>query len=344
MPKPVLTQMPYAPHGGPDGLARKLLDFSVNSNPFGPPQELLQHLGELDISSYPDPSYRDACTAAATYHGVSSKDIVPGGAAELIYRLAACFLKPGKNVLIASPSFGEYGRSSLLHGAEVHLCDVYLNGLEPDKSLLIQAIQEVHPTLVWLCHPNNPTGHAWSVDALQDVALACRAHDALLVIDAAYLELSDGASDLPESAVKLFPLTKTFSIAGLRAGYAACPGEVAEVIRRAAPPWPVSTPAAAAVHWCRSPAGVAFVEASVPVLLELRQMFKAGLRRLGFKVWESRSSFFLTEVGDAQEFAARAKAAGFRVRDASSLGLPTCVRLAAQCHDDNEKLLKWLAC
>ncbi|CAA9587657.1 MAG: L-threonine 3-O-phosphate decarboxylase [uncultured Truepera sp.] len=278
------------------------------------------------------------------FHGVSPEHIALGGAAELIYRLSACYLEPGRSVLVASPSFGEYGRSARLRGARVRHCDVYAKGTEPTLKPFLRAVQKTRPTLVWLCHPNNPTGHAWTADALAEVAATCREHDALLVIDAAYLELSDATPKLPASAVQLFPLTKTFSVAGLRAGYAVAPPKVAQVLGRAAPPWPVSTLAAATVSWCRSRAGAAFVSETVHEVLRLRNTLQSGLRGLGFVVWEGHSSFFLTEVGDAGVFAARAKGAGFRVRDASSFGLPNCVRLAAQGQEANEKLLRWLGC
>ncbi len=343
MPEPVLTLPPYAAHGGPDG-ETGLLDFSVNSNPFGPPPELLAYLRAVDISSYPDPSYAEARAAAATFHAVPDSHIVVGGAAELIYRLSACYLKPGRRALVASPSFGEYGRSAALLGAAVTHCAVYAKGAEPNLDGLVRAVRGVRPTLVWLCHPNNPTGHVWSREALAVVAATCDQQDALLVVDAAYLELSDAASVLPPNVVQLVPLTKTFGIAGLRAGYAVAPPPVAETLRRAAPPWPVGSPAAAAVSWCRSPAGTVFVRESVPELLALRRTLQAELRNLGFEVWDGGSSFFLSEVGDAPAFAARARAAGFRVRDASSFGLPHCVRLAAQTQGANDKLLGWLRC
>ncbi len=340
MPEPVLTLPPYAAHGGPDG-SHVRCDFSVNSNPFGPPPELLEYLREVEVSSYPDPSYTAPREAAATYHNTFIEQIVLGGAAELIYRLSACYLQPGRGVLVAAPSFSEYARAAQLYGAQVETCNVYAKGAEPDTTTLVQAIKEVQPTLVWLCQPNNPTGHAWSEAALTDVANICQKHDALLVIDAAYLELSHTTLTLPEHAAVLFPLTKTFGIAGLRAGYALAPPEVAETLRRAAPPWPVSTPAATAVYWCCSK-GRAFVEESVPKLLELRQTFQLRMQDLGFETWRSEASFFLVEVGNALEFTARAKTAEFRVRDGSNFGLSTCVRLAAQCRENNEALLEWL--
>ena len=342
MPEPVLKLPPYAAHGGPDGTPVNL-DFSVNSNPFGPPPALLAQLSRVEVSSYPDPTYPEARTAAANYHGVSLEQVVLGGAAELIYRLSACYLNPGKCVLVASPSFGEYARAAHLYGASVSHCNVYAKDAEPDATAFMGEIQRIRPTLVWLCQPNNPTGHAWRAKALADVADACQECDALLIIDAAYLELSAATPDLPEYAVKLVPLTKTFNIAGLRAGYALAPPEVAETLRRAAPPWPVSTPAAAAVTWCRTE-GQTFTEKTVPELLELRQTFQTGLHTLGFETWTSASSFFLVDITDAPEFTARAKMAGFRVRDGSSFGLPGCVRLAAQRRAENEAFLRWLAC
>ena len=337
-PAPVLATLPLAPHGGPDGAAPPTLDFSVNSNPFGPPPDLMARLRDVDLASYPDPTYREARAAAAAFHGVSADNIVLGGAADIIYRLAACYLDGSRRVVIAAPTFGEYARASLLHRASVHYCPVYGKDRDPDTDAPLRAVRDSAPTLVWLCQPNNPTGHAWRSDALFQIAQGCEAAGALLVIDAAYLELSGAHPGLPESAVQLVPPTKTFALAGLRAGYAVAPPHVAEVLRRSAPPWPVSNPAQAAVSWCRSPAGAAFVVQTVPGLLELRRALQRDISAHGLDVWESASCFFLLESSDPA-LAREARAAGFRLRDTGDLGLPGCVRIAAQTRPANEALL-----
>ena len=104
MPEPVLTPPPYAPHGGPDGRldCEVKFDFSVNSNPFGPPKGLLKHLNTLDVAPYPDPAYPAAHAAVAHFHSVLPENVVLGGAAELTYRLSACYLKPGRSVLVGT--------------------------------------------------------------------------------------------------------------------------------------------------------------------------------------------------------------------------------------------------
>lgn len=235
----------------------------MNSNPFGPPPGLLGYLNALDLAPYPDPAYPAAHAAVASHHSAEPKTVVLGGAAELTYRLSACYLKLGRSALVAAPGFGEYSRATELYGARVYHLNVYPRDAEPDADTLIQALQDARPTLVCLAQTNNPTGHAWGAEALEKIAETCRNLDALLVIDAAYLEL--------------------------------------------------------------------------------RGAFQASLRRIGFNVWETCSSFFLVEVGDAAAFSVRAKGAGFRVRDASSFGLPGCVRLAAGRREDNETFLRWLA-
>lgn len=108
-------------------------DFSVNSNPFGPPPELLEHLRELALASYPDPSYKEARAAAAAHHGAPLERVTLGSAAELIYRLAACYLRPNDAVLVATPTFGEYARASQLQGARVATCAVYRRGAPPTR-------------------------------------------------------------------------------------------------------------------------------------------------------------------------------------------------------------------
>lgn len=340
-PEPVLKRVQLEPHGGTDGSSPPRFDFSVNSNLFGPPPELLGMLAGLELSSYPDPTERAARLAAASFHGVSAERIVLGSAAELIYRLAGCYLDASRSVLIAAPTFGEYARASLLHGTRVHTVNVYDKDSEPEAETLVEAILSQKPTLVFLCQPNNPTGHVWSEAALAEIAAHCERVGALLVLDAAYLELSDAPRALPETAVQLVPLTKTFALAGLRVGYAVAPPDVADTLRHAAPPWPASTPAQAAVSWCRSDAGRTFAERTVPELLGLRRDLQASLKTRGCEVWESHTSFFLLKA-PFPELAAEARRAGFRLRDTASLGLPGHVRIAAQSQEANNTLLTWL--
>jgi histidinol-phosphate aminotransferase len=344
-PRPSVLATPFDPHGGPDGSDRVLIDFSVNANPFGPPAALLEHLASVDVSTYPDPTCREVKVLAAAFHEASPAEVVFGnGTADLIHRLAACYVQAGDKVLIAVPSFGEYARAARLYGARVVTVDAYANRPAPDEAALITAIRRERPTLVWLCHPNNPTGHAYRPEQLDEIANVCLDVDALLVIDAAYLELSEVTDKgLPRSALRLYSLTKTFAVPGVRAGYAVCPTSVARALERASPPWQVSAHAQVAARWALTKAGLDFVRATVPEVLALRRDFQRQLRALGYRVEQSCTTFFLLEVEGAAAFKAEAAEAGFRVRDCSSFGLKRHIRLAARTPEANAELISWLA-
>ena len=342
-PRAAVLNTPFDEHGGPDGRGQKLLDFSVNSNPFGPPAQLLLFLESSDLSRYPDPTACEARVALAQHHGVEPERVVMGnGTAELIHRVAACYLQSGKRVVIATPTFGEYRRASSLYGAEVANVDCYLDE-QPDASALLDEIHSFKPALVWLCHPNNPTGHAWSPEQLAEVAVLCSEQDALLCLDAAYLSLSEVAPSLPEKALQFYSLTKSFCIPGLRVGYATAPVEVAQALRRVAAPWQASTHAQRAAIWAVSQAGQSFLAETVPHLLEHRNKFQTNLTALGASLLPTQTSFFLCEVGNATALKREAEEAGFRVRDGSSFGLPNHIRLATRLPEDNQNLLEWWA-
>ncbi len=217
----------------------------MNSNPFGPSEGLLEHLKHTPVQTYPDPSYAQEKHLIAQHHQVEASQVSLGhGTAELIHRLSRCYLDASKRVLVAAPTFGEYARAARLCGAQVHTCSPYEEN-SPDATAVLRDIHTLHPTLVWLCQPNNPTGHAWSADDLASIAHACAEEDALLVLDAAYLEFLDIPSQgtrevtrtFPANILQLHSLTKSFRIPGIRLGYALGPAEIGRVLERSAPPW-----------------------------------------------------------------------------------------------------------
>ena len=345
MPEPVLPRIADDPHGGPDGRSQVDIDFSVNSNPFGPAAELLNRLARAPVHTYLDPTCAQEKRLAARHHEESTSRVCFGnGAAELIHRLSRCYLDASRSVLVAAPTFGEYARAARLCGAAVHRCYPYREGV-PGRETVLESVRRHAPTLVWLCHPNNPTGHAWREEDISLIAEACSEQNALLVLDLAYadfLNLEHPALTLPRSAAQLHSLTKSFRMPGVRLGYALAPAEVVNALERSAPPWGVSAHAQVAAQWAFSGEGRAFLRATLPRLREVRQDFQRELRALGCEVQDTRTNYFLVEVGDSPAFKHAALRAGFLVRDCSSFGAPSKVRLAAQKPQENRTFLAWL--
>ena len=76
------------PHGG-DGYGMQIAaDFSVNTNPLGPPEAVCRAVQESigQLACYPDPFCRELTGAIAQWEGVAQENLLCGnGAAELIH-------------------------------------------------------------------------------------------------------------------------------------------------------------------------------------------------------------------------------------------------------------------
>ena len=85
----------------------KLIDFSSNINPFGPPKGVYENIKEnlALITRYPDVNYRKLHTAVSKYLGADEGNISLGnGAMEVIDAI----IRLHKKILVFNPCFSEY--------------------------------------------------------------------------------------------------------------------------------------------------------------------------------------------------------------------------------------------
>jgi len=109
-------------------------------------------------------------------------------------------------------------------------------------------------------------------------------------------------------------LTKTWSLAGLRVGYAlGAPGVLARLAARR-PHWPLGTLQLEAIAACCSPEAVAEARAGAADLADLRSGMTAALRGLGLDVVDGCAPFVLFAVPDAALVRKRLAANNIAVR------------------------------
>lgn len=287
------------PHGG-DRYSRPIrLDFSVNTNPYGPLPEVVEAAlgsrGELD--HYPDPYCRELVRAIARKEQLPEEYILCGnGAAELI-DLYVRALRP-RTALEAAPTFFEYRRSLTAAGCEVR--EVVLtreSGFVWEESVLDRLDKE-QPDLLVLCNPNNPTGRLISPSLLDRILARCDERGIAVLIDECFIDLADRresrTTDLaryPELMI-LNAFTKSHSLAGLRLGYCmTADSHLLARMSRLSQPWNVSVPAqrAGTVAAGRSD----FLIESRAKIYEQRAALSAGLKDLGLEVLPSEVNFLL---------------------------------------------------
>lgn len=355
-PVPWIADLQPATHGAFDASAAaargitadQMLDFSANGNVIGPPPGVAWAIKNVDLSRYPDRGARGLRRAIAEREGVAVENVVVGnGSSELIWTIPRAYLSPGATAAVLSPTYGEYEVASQAVGARVERWPAYVSSAcrwELDRPVVLQGLGERRPSLVWICHPNNPTGQPFPVDWLSDLTRG--APECLFVVDEAYLTLSEGlASALPDvqsgRVVVVRSLTKDMALAGVRVGYALSSAEIADILRRVLPPWNVSAVAQAAglaalvdsEHLARAREAVA----------ESRAHLLGGLERLGLHPYPSVANFVLVPVGSGSLVANALLDQCLAVRDCASFGLPDCIRIGVRSIPEQQRLLDALA-
>ena len=324
------------------GLApENIVDFSVNSNPFGPASVVVEALQSATISRYPDKACLGLRQALKRQFNLPLDQIMVGnGTAELLWLIAYAFIEKSDNVVILEPTFGEYHRNGRLMGGQV--CE-WRAEVEAQFELNEAAIEQLlvikKPAVFHLCSPNNPTGYQVSNQLLERWSVL--SPETLFVVDEAYAQfLPQYVSAMNAgllNALVLRSMTKDYSLAGVRLGYVTGPVDLIRVIESLAIPWSVNEFAQIA--------GIAAIAAQSEYELMWRDLraestrFKAGLRALGYSPVESPMHYFLMEVDDARSLRERLLAEGMLVRLCESYDLLNYIRLSTQLPEQNQRLL-----
>jgi histidinol-phosphate aminotransferase len=324
-------------HGGQSlsGGAGRVHDFSVNLNPYGPPEFVLEAVRDAtaEIDRYPD----TGCAAlreqlAQKYRCAASEILVGAGVSELIQLVALSFVKG--RVLIPVHTYGEYEPAARIMGAQI--ARVAMPGLRIVPELIIDALQP--DDVVFLCNPNNPTGQYLEEEAVKAIVEAAERVNALVVLDEAYVDFVTDAFPAQRLATQnliiVRSLTKSFAIPGIRIGYAISTKGLITAMERVKLPWSVSAIAQKVGAAVVGVEGDAFLADSRARIERSKQRIEAAL------AVQSDANYYLLEVvADAAGAKKRLLEDGFLIRDCSSFGLPRHIRFSVKKDEENELLL-----
>ena len=295
---------------GDQAVTPGVLDFAVNVRHREPPDWLLQRLSARlpDLAGYPSiDDVQRAQDAVAQRHGRARHEVLTlAGAAEGFALLPN--LRPQLAAVIA-PSFTEPADALTAAGVPVHHVV-----LEPPFGLDGAAVPE-DADLVVVGNPTNPTSVLHSRAQL----LALRRPGRILVIDEAFADSVPGepeslaGASLPDVLV-LRSLTKTWSLAGLRVGYALGTPDLLARLTTRRPHWPLGTLQLAAIAACCAPGAVADAAADAARLVALRAQMAAALETVGASVVDGRAPFVLFCLPDADLMRKRLQDKGIAVR------------------------------
>ena len=302
--------------------------LNANENPY--PREM--SISADRWHRFPDFQPPAVVEGYARYAGVTPEQLlISRGGDEAIELLIRTFCEPGVDkVLYCSPTYGMYNISSKTN--LVALTDVPLDSeFQPDVPAILAAADGAK--LLFLCSPNNPTGHMLERERLLAL-LDALAGKTLVVVDEAYIEFAPTATVAPLLAqyphlVIIRTLSKAFGLAGIRCGFTLAAPAIINQLSKVIAPYPVPVPVAQIAAAALSPEGIARMNEQVSLLNSLRDDFVSAMAKLPLvKVWASHGNFVLLQVPDNKACMAAAANAGIILRDQSKqAALPRCVRV-----------------
>jgi histidinol-phosphate aminotransferase len=356
------SQATIVPHGTLDYAEMRTLGlrpddltlFSSNINPYGPSPATVAALNDAltaeMIARYPDRLCLELRDLLAVHHGLSVDSILVGnGTADILWLIGLLHLQH-RRVAILGPTFGEYRNVAHIMQAEVlDLCHPgwvpTATGYTPGRNTVGEtatALHSANPDVIFVCNPNNPTGHYLAPDEL--AVLYNSAPNARWIIDEAYAEFmpvpATTAAWLDRGNwLVLRSMTKDFALAGLRLGYLLGAPSLIGPLQTTQSPWNVNIFAQlAGVVALRE--GLEWRRQTLVKLHQETLSLQATLRDMGYRPYPTTVNYFLVPVRSASELRNTLLAQRIVVRDCTSFGLPQFIRIATQQPEANARLLQ----
>jgi len=340
--------VPYEPGKPVEEVQRELglervVKLASNEGPYGPFPEALEALARTvgELNRYPDGGAYRLRAALAERHGVRFEEVAIGSGADgLVDAVSQALLEPGDGVVCGWPSFPSYVIYALKMGAKVRR--VPLRDHRYDLNGLLEAIDE-RTKLVYVCHPNNPTGTTNSRAELADYFARVPDH-VLTVLDQAYFEYvedpdyPDGVEAYAKAGRRILVLrtfSKVYGLAGLRVGYGIGSEALVTALGKTRRAFDVTSPAQEAA--LASLDGAEELSRRRRANAEGRRELERTLREHGFEpAGPAVANFLYADVGDdARPLFQELLGLGVIVRPLAGFGAPGAIRVTVGTPDEN---------
>jgi aspartate/methionine/tyrosine aminotransferase len=176
-------------------------------------------------------------------HGLAvdpvSEVTITAGATEAVLDTILALVNPGDEVIVFEPTYDSYVPAVQMAGGVARPVRLHPPSWQIDPDELRRAFS-ARTRLVVINTPHNPTGKVWSSGELDLLAQLCQEHDALVLADEVYSEITfDGAAHVPmatrpgmrERTVTVDSIGKTFSVTGWKVGWAIAAPALTQAIR-----------------------------------------------------------------------------------------------------------------
>jgi histidinol-phosphate/aromatic aminotransferase/cobyric acid decarboxylase-like protein len=206
-------------------------------------EKLREHLPFLARTS--PPVHPDGLIAAISEtRGIVRANLcVGGGSSQLIFACLPDFTTRNGRALLLDPTYSEYAHVlGPVLGREIHRHTLHEeHGFRIESRALLEHARRLHPELVVIVNPNNPTGQYWPrAEILEFVR---RLPDTFCLVDEAYIDYVAPSESLErdverfKNLVIIKSMSKAYALSGLRVAYLAASSDIIRYLERRLPPW-----------------------------------------------------------------------------------------------------------
>jgi histidinol-phosphate aminotransferase len=339
---------PYEPGKPVEEVQRELgldrvVKLASNEGPFPPFPSALEAIARVaqELNRYPDGGAWVLRAALAERFEVDFEEVLVGAGADgIIDCISQAFLEEGDEIVCGWPSFPSYVIDALKLGATP--VRIPLREHRYDLDALLAAVTS-RTKIVYVCHPNNPTGTTNTRDELNAYFERVPEH-VLTVLDQAYFEYiddpdyADGINEYFKRGRKVVVLrtfSKIYGLAGLRIGWGVAPAAIATAAAKVRRAFDITTPAQAAA--VASLDDIDELRRRRRVNAEQRDIVLGMLRRRGFECPTPVANFVFAETGedDAKPLFEALLRQGVIVRPLAGFGAPGAIRVTVGTPEEN---------
>ncbi|WP_294157400.1 histidinol-phosphate transaminase [uncultured Selenomonas sp.] len=287
---------PYIPGEQPKDRAYIKLNANETScEPAPGVRRVLESSRMKNLGRYTEPTALELRCYAADVHGVRPGEIVAGNGSDEI--LGWIFLTFFEHASVCYPdiTYGYYESLAVGLGIAHHTVP-----LRADFTMDVEALCKEKSHIV-IANPNAPTGYLLPVSDIERIVAADP--DRIVVVDEAYVDFHN-PSCLPlirkyDNLIVVQTMSKAYALAGAHIGFAyGCPALMHDLdcVRGVMNPYNISDLTAAV--GCAALEDQVYLESHVFDVELARDYMIGSLRRMGFRVLESRTNFIFVEHPD----------------------------------------------
>ena len=329
--------------------AGAIIRLCSNENVFGSPLSTDQVSSFFSfVHEYPDLPSSSLFPLLSNMLSVQADQLIfVNGSDELLQLISLAYLDRNSCIVSSQHTFSQYRFIADIKGAryiEVPLSPDFNH----DLNALSDTVIREGASCVCLALPNNPTGLTVSIEDV-DKFIQSIPSTVLIVLDQAYVEF-DSLDVVKQSPllVKKYPnvcmmrtFSKAYGLAGMRIGYGIGSSAVISVLNKVKQPFNVNVMAIKSAEYALGCTD--FLNQTLTNNQEQKQYLYQAFKELSLPFYPSAANFICVDLNQpANRVVKSLESMGILIRDLTSFGLDTCVRVTIGLPEQNAVFIRAL--